>query len=214
LFLEDLPASSERPVRDPEDYLPMQKVTRQIAFDPSSWDEERKKKVAELFDSLAPEWHTRGGPERLRPTKDALFRGGVPGGGRALEIGSGTGIQTGVLLEHFEEVVSVDLSAEMLALAPRRDRVGLLRGDASCLPVANGSLEAVVCVNAYLFPGEYARVLKRPGRVVFVSTSGDQTPIYLPPEEVVSALEPFLGPLEATSARCGWGTWAVVASTA
>lgn len=190
----------------------MQRVTHEIAFDPASWDSERKQKVAELFDSLAPEWHTRGGPERLRPTEDALARGDVPRGGRALEIGSGTGIQTAVLLEHFSQILSLDLSVEMLGLSPRRPGVDLVRGDAALLPVAAGSLDAVICVNAYLFPAEYARVLKRPGRVVFVSTSGEQTPIYLPPEDVVAALEPVLGPLEAKSAHCGWGIWTVVAS--
>lgn len=208
--LEPLPPTSERPVRNPEDYLPMQKVTRQIALE-GGWDQERREKVTELFDALAPEWHTRGGPDRLRPTEDALARGGVPQGGRALEIGSGTGIQTVPLLEHFDSVVSIDLSEAMLALAPRRAENPLVRGDAAALPLAPASVTAVVCVNAFLFPEEYARVLAPGGRVVFVSTSGDKTPIYLDPVDVVAALEAVAKPAEATTSDCGWGRWTVVA---
>jgi len=188
----------------------MQRVTEEIAFDSGGWNPERREKIRELFDSLAPEWHTRGGADRLRPTADALARGNVPPGGTALEIGSGTGIQTPPLLEVFEHVISVDLAAEMLALAPRPARVSLCRADAAQLPFADRSLDAVVCVNAYLFPAEYARVLREEGRLVFVSTSGDETPIYLPPDRVERALSPVLGPVDAVTSSCGSGVWTVV----
>lgn len=188
----------------------MQRLTRQIAFE-NRWDEERKEKVLRLFDELAPQWHTRGGAERLAPTRDALERGLLGGGGRALEIGSGTGIQTVVLKERFSHVASLDISPAMLALAPRGEGVSLVRGDAARLPLAARSVDAVVCVNAFLFPAEYARVLAPAGQVVFVSTSGDHTPIYLPPEEVAGALEGALGPVRAVAFQHGWATWTVVA---
>lgn len=210
--LEPVVPDAPPPDRPPEAYLPMQHVTREIAFDPASWDEERKQKVRQLFDNLAPEWHTRGGPERLKPTRDALERGGVPDGGIALEIGSGTGIQTPPLVEKFDFVLSLDLSTEMLALAPRLDGASRLRADASVLPVADDSVDVIVCVNAYLFPDEYARVLKKGGQVVFVSTSGERTPIFLPPADVVAAMEPALaGSLKATTSRHGHAIWTVVA---
>ncbi|HET9092393.1 MAG TPA: class I SAM-dependent methyltransferase [Acidimicrobiales bacterium] len=205
------PPTSPRPERAPDAYLPMQQVTEQIAFLPDGWDAERRQKVRELFDGLAPEWHTRGGPDRVAPTVDALERGGVPAGGVALEIGSGTGLQTPPLAERFDYVVSVDLAAAMLALAERRTGVGLVRADASRLPVGPASADVVVCVNAFLFPDEYARVLRPGGRVVFVSTSGDQTPIYLAPEKVVAALAPALGGAHAVTSKCGHGSWTVVA---
>ena len=187
----------------------MQKVTHEIAFGSDGWHGDRKQKIAELFDALAPEWHTRGGEDRLRPTADSLERGSVPAGGTVVEIGSATGLQTPLLLEIFDFVISVDLSAEMLALSPRRERVALVRADAAELPVADHGADGIVCVNAFLFPTEYARVLAPGGRIVFVSTSGDQTPIYLSPEDVVAALEPALGPVHATSSAHGWGTWTV-----
>ncbi len=209
--LDPVAPTTKRPERPPEAYLPMQRLTRQIAFEPDAWGPERKAEVTALFDGLAPEWHTRGGPDRLKPTADALVRGAVPARGRAIEIGSGTGIQTGVLLEHFDSVVSVELSTEMLGLAPRLEGNLLLRADASRLAVRDSSVQAVVCVNAYLFPAEYSRVLVAGGRVVFVSTSGERTPIYLPPEEVLEALEQVTEIESAATSRCGWGIWTVVA---
>jgi SAM-dependent methyltransferase len=209
-FLPPVPPSAPRPDRPPDEYLPMQRVTEEIAFEADGWGDERRRKITELFDSLAPEWHTRGGEDRLRPTRDALARGGVPDGGLAVEIGSGTGIQTQPLLEKFERIVSIDLAAEMLALTPRRERVWLLRADAADLPLADGCADAIVCVNAYLFPAEYARVLRPHGRIVFVSTSGAQTPIYLPPEKVVSAVETVFGMVDAISSTYEWGVWTIV----
>ena len=38
---------------------PIRKMTRQIAFEPEAWTSERRNKVAELFDALAPEWNKR-----------------------------------------------------------------------------------------------------------------------------------------------------------
>ncbi len=213
-FLPPVPPSAPAPNRGPDDYLTMQQVTEEIAFERDGWGAERRHKVTELFDALAPEWHTRGGEDRLRPTRDALARGGVPDGGLAVEIGSGTGIQTQPLLEKFEHVVSVDLSAGMLSLAPRRERVSLMRADACELPLSPGSADAIVCVNAYLFPTEYARVLRPHGRVVFVSTSGAQTPIYLPPEKVVSAVENVFGEVHAISSAYEWSVWTIVTRSA
>ncbi len=196
--------------RGPGEYAAMQSLTRELAFDPEGWTPARLERVRQLFDGLAPEWHTRESEDRRRPLRDALARGGIGKGPLCLEIGSGTGLQTAPLLEHFDHVVSVDLSAQMLALSPRRSGVTLVRADAARLPVRDGGAGAVVCVNAYLFPAEYARVLSRRGRIVFVSVSGDQTPIYLPPADVLAALEGALGPCEAMTSRVGFGIWTVV----
>ncbi|MHB8458327.1 MAG: class I SAM-dependent methyltransferase, partial [Acidimicrobiales bacterium] len=162
------------------------------------------------FDDLAPEWHSRGGQERLEPTRDALERGAVPPGGLAIEIGSGIGLQTPALLDTFDHVVSVDFAPEMLGRSPRRAGVSLLRADAASLPFSDHSADAIVCVNAYLFPYEYARVIGQAGQIVFVSTSGDQTPIYLSPERVTEALGPALGPVRAVTSMHGSGIWTVV----
>ena len=86
----------------------------------------------------------------------------------------------------FESVVSIDLSREMLSLASTRSRQ--IQADASLLPVRPGSVATVALINMFLFPDEVARVLRPDGVVLWVSTSGDATPIYLPPADVLKAL--------------------------
>ena len=184
----------------------MQAVTRALAFEPDAWTTERAEEIRTFFDDLAPDWHLRNQPERLVPLQDALARGGVAAGGVCVEVGSGTGFQTPTLARHFDLVVSVDLSAEMLARAPRPAGVSLIQADASLLPLHSESVDAVVCVNAFLFPAEYRRVLRGGGAVVFVSTRGDHTPIYLPPAEVARAL----GARDGVTSEAGAGTWTTV----
>jgi hypothetical protein len=194
----------DRPERNPDEYLPMQALTRRIALE-QGWTTDIAGNIRQLFDGLAPDWHTLGGEVRLAPTRDALARGGIPAGGTCLEVGSGVGLQTPPLAEHFDLVVSTDFSAEMLARSPR-DLAVLLRADASRLPLRPGSVDAVVCVNAFLFPDEYVRALRPGGALAMVATSGDRTPIYLPPEDVVAALP---GSWTAVTSHAAWGTWTV-----
>lgn len=208
----ELPTDTSKPTTDqgPGNYEAMQALTRELAFNPAGWTPELLTRVTELFDALAPEWHTCAGEERLRPLRDVLRRGGVPKGGVCAEIGSGIGLQTALLLEHFDFVVSTDLSAEMLARTPRSGSVALVRADACRLPFPTGTLDALVAVNMYLFPAEYARVLRPGGRVVFVSVYGERTPIYLPAADVVRALEPALRPSDAVTSGYGISTWTVL----
>ena len=188
---------------------PMRKVTLQVAFEPGGWTPERRGKVAALFDSLADEWHTRDGEGRHVPLLDALDRGEVPASGRCLELGSGTGLSSALLAEHFDVVHAIDLSMEMLRRAPIEPAPRVL-GDSSGLPYPDRCVEAVVCQNMLLFPAEVDRVLAPDGVLVWVNTSGDRTPIHLTAEEVDRALP---GPWDVVAAGAGWGTWAVARRT-
>lgn len=202
-FLPTTVPPPAEPLGDGNADHPMRAVTRQVAFE-DGWSPGRAAKVAELFDGLAPEWHLRSTPERLVSLDDALARGDVPRG-KALEVGSGTGIATERLARHFERVASLDLAAEMLrrapAVAPR------LQADAAALPVRSASVDAVVLVNALLFPAEVDRVLRQGGAVVWVNTVGDRTPIHLPAEDVAAALP---GDWDGVAASAGPGTWCVL----
>jgi len=183
----------------------MRKVTRQVAFDPGGWTGERRGKVETLFDELAPEWHTREHPYRTQPLLDAFERGEV-GGRVCLELGSGTGIATPWLAERFSLVLAVELSAGMLELAPAG--VGTrMRADGSRLPLRDGSIDAAVLVNMFLFPDEMARVIAPDGALVWVNTSGADTPIHLPADEVDAAMP---GEWSGVASEAGWGTWAVL----
>ncbi|HUP86294.1 MAG TPA: class I SAM-dependent methyltransferase [Acidimicrobiales bacterium] len=208
-FLDPVVAADPpRPPTDPAAAEhPMRKVTRQVAFDPDGWTAERRAKVAELFDGLAPSWHEhRHDPQRTAPLEDAYARGDIPAGGACLEVGSGDGQNTAFLAAHHDLVVAADLSLAMLRHAPV-DIGHRVRTDSSASPLRDGAVDVVVLVNALLFPREMARVLGDGGALVWVNTAGDRTPIHLSAEEVVDALP---GDWQGVVADAGQGTWAVL----
>ena len=59
-------------------------------------------------------------------------------------------------------------------------------------------------INMLLFPHEVDRVLRPDGVIVWVNTLGDQTPIHLPPDDVVAMLP---GEWDGRTARAGTGFW-------
>ena len=200
-----VPAQPDRPEMAGADH-PMRKVTKQVAFEPGGWTPERAAKVGELLDALASTWHERTSRERQEPLRDALARGGCSpktGSGLCAEIGSGTGASTPDLATHFRQVLCLDLSREMLCRAPA-DPGARVRADAARLPVPDNAACCVALVNALLFPNEMARVLCPGGTLIWVSSLGDRTPIYLSAEDVAAALP---GTWSGVSSDAGWGCW-------
>lgn len=185
---------------------PMRVLTEAMAADPASWDDAQRREVAAFFDALAPEWHTRSGPGRDLPVLDAFARG-VPAdlAGPVAEVGSGTGLCSATVAGRFTPALAVEIAPEMLRLAPAGPAHRVL-ADGARLPVADGSLAAVVLMNAFLFGPECARVLRPGGVVVWVNSRGAETPIHLPAEAVVAALP---GTWEATASEADTGTWCV-----
>jgi ubiquinone/menaquinone biosynthesis C-methylase UbiE len=199
-----VPAPPDRPkIGSPEH--PMRIATRRIAFEPAYWNAAEATRVASFFDELAPTWTDRFGRDEMRPLIDALERGG-PFGSRCLEVGAGTGSATKLLLEHFATVIALDVSAEMLARFIVANAAKLL-ADGAALPVPDASVDAIVLVNAFLFPREYDRVLARNGVIIWVNTLADDTPIHMPIADVVAALP---GTWNAIASHAGWGSWGVV----
>jgi ubiquinone/menaquinone biosynthesis C-methylase UbiE len=182
----------------------MRALTLEIAMDPDTWTPERAAEMTGWFDSMASGWSERDRPERHEALADALARGGALPKGVCLEVGAGTGNATGDLRAAFEVVVSIDLAWAMLALASLRGRQ--IQADASVLPIRTRSVDVVALVNVFLFPAEVARVLSDDGVLLWVSTNGDATPIYLSPAEVLQALP---GPWHGITSQAGWGTWLV-----
>ena len=196
--------ASERPDVGGGPDHPMRLVTSDTAFSPESWTPARAAKVGELFDSLAPTWKERDGPERHASVLDALDRGGPFPSGACIEVGSGAGVATPVLVGGLHDVIALDLSLEMLAVAgadaPR------MQADSSVLPIRSRAVAVVALINMFLFPTEVDRVLAPGGVLLWVSTLGDATPIFLPPEDVLRALP---GRWDGVTADAGWGTWLV-----
>ena len=187
---------------------PMRTMTRRAAgLEPPPWDARAREDVAALFDGLAPEWHTRDTAPRAAVVADALDRGEVGDpSGVALELGSGIGTYTGMLADRFAGVLAAELSMEMHRLAAGGPGARLL-ADGSELPLADGTVAAVVLINMFLFPAEVDRVLASGGCVVWVNSSGESTPIHLPADDVVAALP---GEWTGVSGRAGIGLWTVL----
>jgi SAM-dependent methyltransferase len=181
---------------------PMRELTRAISLDRDAWTPERRAQITSLFDSSASGWRDRDVPERHDALADALTRGGPFPSGWCVEVGSGTGNATADLQQAFHDVVSLDLSREMLRLVSFRSHQ--IQADASALPLRTGSAAVVVLINMFLFPAETSRVLADDGVVLWVSTNGEETPIYLPPVDVLSALP---GTWDGKTSQAGWGTW-------
>ena len=191
------------------DAHPMRIMTRRAAgLLAPPWDDEARATVAGFFDELAPEWHTRTSPQRDAVVADALERGlpASAGGDVCVELGSGIGAYTPMLAQRWRRVLATEVAIEMLRLAPPGIGHRLL-ADGARLPLADAAADAVVLVNCFLFPQEVDRVLAPAGVVVWVNSSGTETPIHLPSEDVVAALP---GDWRGVQSNAGAGTWCVV----
>jgi len=189
---------------------PMRIATRRAAgLDAGGWTPDLRREVEEFFDTLSGEWHTRTSPQRTAVVVDALERGLGPRHSRvgvAVEVGSGIGTYSGLLAQRFATVLAIDLSLEMLRLAPS-GIAHRIQADGSRLPLRDSCAAAVILINCFLFPAEFDRILSPDGALVWVNSSGAQTPIFLDAEELLSALP---GKWTGTSSQAGEGTWCVL----
>jgi SAM-dependent methyltransferase len=189
---------------------PMRVATlRAAGINGEGWTDDLRHDVERYFDDLAGEWQTRNSPERMAIVADALDRGlSVLPSARdlAVEVGSGIGTYSPLLADRFATVLAIDLSLAMLRLAPPTPALRV-RADGAVLPLRDASAAAIVLVNAFLFPAEVERVLRKNGVLVWVNSSGEQTPIHLSPDQVVASLP---GTWRGTASRAGAGTWCVL----
>ncbi len=199
--LTDHPAaSSPEPFAGPDH--PMRRLTRAQAFG-EPWTDDDAARVQQIFDGMASAWsEDHVDPTKAAPVEDALDRGQVPLDGNWLEVGSGTGAGARVLSPRVGRLVCTDLAEQMLLHAP--DIAPRVRADASALPFGDDRFDAILLINMLLFPSEVDRLLRRDGVVVWVNTLGDQTPIHLPPADVLDALP---GQWSGITARAGTGLW-------
>ena len=82
-----------------------------------------------------------------------------------------------------------------------------VQADGASLPVGDSSAAAIVLINAFLFPAEVERALAPDGTLVWVNSSGEQTPIYLSVDDLVARLP---GEWTGAASRAGEGHWCVL----
>jgi len=194
-------ASDPEPFAGPDH--PIRKITRLMAFG-GKWRPTNATNMAELFDGMAAEWSERHvDPTKRAPVVDGLDRGGTPLGGDWLELGAGTGAGARVLNGRVGSLICSDLSMGMLSYAPG-ELAPRVQADATTLPFADNTFDAVLMINMILFPSEVDRILRPGGSILWVNTLGDQTPIHLPAADVLEALP---GEWQGRTARAGTGFW-------
>jgi len=186
----------------------MRHITRDVVYK-NLWNSDLAEEVKKLFDEKADGWSTsRNVPSRGVPVLDALERGGVHGK-RIVDLGAGTGLATQLLVNNYQSVVALDISKEMLknSVTPETPQVC---ADGDCLPFASNSVDVFLVMNMILFPNEIERCLKDEGFLVWISSRGKETPIYLPSEEVVDLMSENSGvSWSGVSAYALEGSWLV-----
>lgn len=186
---------------------PMRTVTHAAAAEVGAWSGDTPRQVQATFDQLAGEWHTRHSPDKLEALGDALDRGGpLPPEGAWLELGAGDGWASAYLAARAPRLIAMDLSAQMLRGSPH-DGVARVQADAATLPLADHAVTVAILMNMLLFPTELDRVIAPGGRLVWLSSRGPATPIYLAPEQVIAAMPGRWG---GTAGQHGTATWAVL----
>jgi ubiquinone/menaquinone biosynthesis C-methylase UbiE len=133
----------------------------------------------EYFDDLADRWDHCYEIDRVLPLlKERLLAFKIHPAEQVIDLGCGTGVLLGCLLDHLDEngaVTAVDISERMIEKARAKhkdDRVRFLVADAARIPVPDSGADRVLCFSAWPhFPdpdaviGELLRVLKPGGRL-------------------------------------------------
>ncbi|MGD1011175.1 MAG: class I SAM-dependent methyltransferase [Acidimicrobiales bacterium] len=200
-----VPAPEGKPTR--AGAIDAQRRALLVARDPAAWTDADAATAASEFDSLADSWDAERSSYRKAPLEDALARGGPWSTGPCVEIGSGTGVLSSLLVAVWDPVICVDVSAAMLS----RARTGLrIRADAARLPVASGSAGTVVIGDAPLFAPEVIRVLRPPGTLLWINALGLDAPYYVPISEILAAMQAASSESwNGVGSEALWGSWLV-----
>jgi len=94
-----------------------------------------------------------------------------------LDIGCGEGYYTNLLRDNLNDknidshIIGIDISKDGIIHAARTYKeIEWVVASGSNLPIANESLDYVICMFSYIDPIEYKRVLKKGGKLITVST--------------------------------------------
>lgn len=156
------------------------------------------------YDRIAAQYEqARGGVERARQLAAAVLRW-LPAGSLVCDVGAGTGVVGVQLQDAGMRVFGVDISAKMLAQARERLPGRIAIADATALPVAGASLDALTYVWVLHHVGDLpaalreARRVLRPGGLA-VCVDGRSLPREDEADRVVAGLRQALRRRQATA---------------
>jgi SAM-dependent methyltransferase len=142
-------------------------VSRSVSFD----------RIAGTYDA------TRGGFTVGKSFADAAQAHITPPPARIVELGVGTGLVARPLTERGYDVLGVDLSPKMIAVARERIGARVAVADVTAAPIAAASCDAVVAARVLHVVGDpgavladAARIVRPDGRVVVILAGSNQEP--------------------------------------
>lgn len=151
---------------------------------------------------LTQPWYDSAVQEGLRHAKPAPW---------VFEVSCGTGEATPLLAAYSGRVIATDANLAMLRLAPPRAGVEYLRSDVRALPLRDASVPLLVGLNAIPHIKEFTRVIANGGQLLWCTSYGPGTPLYVEPERLLRLFGPDW---TGEAGRAGHGDWMLLSRNA
>lgn len=124
----------------------------------------------------------------------------------AVEICCGTGEATTHIAAQMPHVLACDLNLPMLAYRANIPGVTWLAADVRALPLGTGTVPLLVALNGVLHPPEISRVIRPGGQLLWCTSFGPGTPLYVNPQRIHQLLgEEWT----AMGGEAGHGEWSL-----
>jgi SAM-dependent methyltransferase len=174
----------------------------QVLADPN--DEQAWTGLTDQYDEMAAEW-TDWADEQ--PWYTAPVTAGLAHANPAdliVELSCGTGQATSVLAAIGAQVIATDVNAAMLERATPRPNTRYVRVDVRQLPFPDRSVPLIVGLNAIPHLGEINRVIATGGQLLWCTSFGPGTPLYIEPTWLLHLLGPHW---HGEGGNAGHGEW-------
>jgi SAM-dependent methyltransferase len=122
----------------------------------------------------------------------------------AVEICCGTGEATGLIASVVPHLIACDLNLAMLTHRVEVPGVLWLAASVRQLPLGTGTVPLIVSLNGVFNPTEIARVIKPGGQLLWCTSFGRGTPLYVSPDHIHGLLGEAW---TAKGERAGHGEW-------